>query len=706
MIVLARGCVLCSMSIPSVARNRIALRFQVLFPHLNERQRRLLTAAEARLVGHGGVRAVAQAAGVSETTVRKGVFELEQADDPLPDGRVRRPGGGRMRAEDLDAGLLPALLALVEPDERGDPTSSLRWTTKSLRNLAEELTRQGRSVSAPTVGRLLRANGFSLQVNVKTLEGSQHPDRDAQFRYINDQIKEHQAAGEPVISVDAKKKEQLGQLPTAGRQWRPRGEPVQVQDHSFFTGLNVEQAIPYGIYDITADVGWVNVGVDHDTSAFAVASIRRWWQACGGTEYPDATRLLITADAGGSNSYRFRLWKTELAELAAETGLTITVCHFPPGTSKWNKIEHRLFSHITMNWRGRPLSSHEVVVNTIAATTTRTGLRVVAELDLGSYPTGISVSRERMCALLIQPHEHRGVWNYTITPSTQDETVTAPASADLAQSRRTALQSLDIAALTGMSNDQLHALTERLAPLQAAQSEQRNYEMRGGRRLKAPGNHGRPLLSHADRVLITIIYLRQVCSQRVLSDLLEVNPVSIGKAIAETRQLLDQQRITVTATTLRFNTVHALTSYLTGDSDATTTIPDLPDTLTDPSLTGMSRADLATFIQTLTIAQAARKEQLRRQRRGRDRLPGTRGGVFRQKITEPQRILATILHKRRICNREVLAELFAVSSRTIGEATREVAPILEQHGWIPTPSQRFTTAAAVLASIEASDTPR
>jgi Rhodopirellula transposase DDE domain len=321
------------MSITAEAREQVSLRFEVLMPHLNERQRRLLLATEARLLGHGGVRAVARMAGVSETTVRAGVFELEQGEEPFPEGRVRRGGGGRKGAAALDAGLVPALLALVEPDERGDPESPLRWTTKSLRHLAGELARQGHPVSAPTAGSLLRENGFSLQGNAKTLEGDQHPDRDAQFRYINQQAKDHQAAGEPVISVDTKKREQLGLLPMGGQEWRPKGEPVQVEDHSFFfTGPDVEQAIPYGIYDVTRNTGWVNVGVDHDTSVFAVESIRRWWKVRGSRDYPQASRLLITADAGGSNSYRYRVWKSELAALAAETGLAITVCHFPPVT--------------------------------------------------------------------------------------------------------------------------------------------------------------------------------------------------------------------------------------------------------------------------------------------------------------------------------------------------------------------------------------
>src|SRR4249920_668133 len=311
----------------------LAAKFQAVFPHLDERQRRLLKGAEARALGHGGIRLVARAGGVREATVSLGAGELDSGAEPL--GRARRPGGGRKQAADLDPGLVPALLALVEPDERGDPMSPLRWTTKSLRHLADELTRQGHPVSAPTVGRLLKGEGFSLQANAKTLEGAQHPDRDAQFRYLNEQVKDHQADGEPVVSVDTKKREQLGRLPMAGREWRPKGQPVKVEDHHFFfTGPDVEQAIPYGIYDLTRNTGWVNVGVDHDTAVFAVASIRRWWQARGSLDYPQATRLLITADAGGSNGYRYRVWKSELATLAAETGLQVTVCHFPPGTSK------------------------------------------------------------------------------------------------------------------------------------------------------------------------------------------------------------------------------------------------------------------------------------------------------------------------------------------------------------------------------------
>ncbi len=402
------------MRISGEVRDQLVLKSAVLFPHLDERQRRLLMGAEARILGHGGIRAVAQAAEVSETTVRKGVDELEAGAEPL--GRARRPGGGRKRAAEVDPGLRPALLALVEPDMRGDPMSPLRWTTKSTRRLADQLTRQGHRVSADTVADLLREEGFSLQSNAKTLEGGQHPDRDAQFRYINDRAKEHIGAGDPVISVDTKKKELVGLYKNGGREWEPKGAPAKVKTHDFLDRQGPGKAIPYGIYDVAANTGWVSVGTDHDTAAFAVASIRRWWQARGSHDYPQATRLLITADAGGSNGYRTRAWKTELAALAAETGLEITVCHMPPGTSKWNKIEHRLFSHISMNWRGRPLTSHDVIVNSIKATTTHTGLKVHAELDLGTYDTGIKVTDTDIDALPMHRHRFHGDWNYTLHP--------------------------------------------------------------------------------------------------------------------------------------------------------------------------------------------------------------------------------------------------------------------------------------------------
>jgi transposase len=312
----------------------LAAKFAAIFPHLDERQRRLLMGAEARALGHGGIRLVARAAGVREATVSLGVTELDSGAEPL--GRARRPGGGRKRAADVDLGLRPALLALVEPDERGDPVPPLRWTVKSTRALAVELAAQGHKVSADTVGDLLREEGFSLQGNAKTIEGKQHPDRDAQFRYINEQVKDHQGTADPVVSVDTKKKELVGPFKNAGREWQPKGQPVATRTHDFPED-SLGKAVPYGVYDITGNTGWVSVGTDHDTAAFAVESIRRWWKSAGQGDYPLARRLLITADAGGSNGYRTRAWKAELAALAVETGLEITCCHFPPGTSKWNK---------------------------------------------------------------------------------------------------------------------------------------------------------------------------------------------------------------------------------------------------------------------------------------------------------------------------------------------------------------------------------
>ncbi|MCX4904769.1 ISAzo13 family transposase [Streptomyces sp. NBC_00878] len=522
------------MRIPSEVRDQLALRFGVLFPHLNERQQRLALAAEARLLGHGGVRAVARAAGVSETTVRKGVFELEGGEGPLPDGRVRRDGGGRKNAEELDPLLVPALLALVEPDERGDPMSPLRWTTKSLRSLAGELTRQGHATSAPTVGRLLRENGFSLQANAKTLEGAQHPDRDTQFRYINDQVKDHQAGGEPVVSVDTKKKEVVGEFKNAGREWRPAGDPVRVDVHDF-PGDALGKALPYGIYDLAANTGWVSVGTDHDTAAFAVESIRRWWSGQGRFDYPRATRLLITADAGGSNGYRTRAWKTELASFAAETGLAVTVCHMPPGTSKWNRIEHRLFSAITMNWRGRPLTSYEVIVQTITATTTHTGLSVHAELDPGSYPTGVKVSDVELNAVPLTGHAFHGEWNYTVHPRTAESAHSDSPAAGLDRG------ALSHPALTGMTSTALTALAEALATeWQALHAPDRTTRRDGGERRRAPGGGRRAKLDLADRVLATVLQQHLALPPTVLARLFTVSKDTIREATGEIRHLMDQ----------------------------------------------------------------------------------------------------------------------------------------------------------------------
>ena len=683
------------MALDAQLRDQLSRRFDMLLPQLDERQKRLALGTEARLIGHGGVRGVALAAQVSEATVRAGVSELVAADSSLPVGRSRRPGGGRKPAWKHDPGLVEALLRLVEPDERGDPVSPLRWTTKSLRHLADELSRSGHPVSAPTVGRLLKANGFSLQSTSKTLEGVQHPDRDAQFRYINEQVKSQQADGQPVISVDAKKKEHLGQLPAAGREWRPKGNPIAVEDHSFFaTGPDVPLAVPYGIYDIAADAGWVNVGVDHDTSAFAVASIRRWWRGAGSQEYPHARRLLITADAGGSNSYRYRLWKAELAAFAAETGLTVTVCHFPPGTSKWNKIEHRLFSAITLNWRGRPLTSHEVVVATINATRTRRGLNVHAELDEQTYPLGIAVSKQELRQLPIQPHEHHGEWNYTIAPTGAEA---APTTADeRARDRTEALHLLADQRITGMSGQELAALAEKLAPAQRAQAAQRHFEQRGGPRRRARGAGSKRILTPADGVLITVVYQRQVCSQKVLGELLGLSDMTIGMVIAETRQLLGENGVQISPATLRFSTAAALRDYATSDQP----LPDrsrILQLLSHPDLTGIPPADLAAMTARVRKVLEARGERHRHRRRDGETLPGARGGVFTQKITPDERILVTILYLRKLCSQDTLAELFTVSRRTIGNVIREVGPTLAQDGYTPTPTdKRFPDAQRII----------
>jgi hypothetical protein len=399
----------------------LAATFSLVAPHLTERQRRLLFGAAARALGYGGVSRVARLAEASRPTVRRGAAELDRPADPR--GRIRRHDGPR-RLGARDPGLLPALDRLVDPDTRGDPESPLRWTCKSTQELAQALTASGHPVSDDTVGRLLKQRGYRLQRTVKTLEGAQHPDRDAQFRYLNEQAKQHLAVGQPVVSVDTKKKELVGRFANGGREWQPVGEPERINVHDF-PDPALGKAIPYGVYDVGANRGWVSVGCDHDTAAFAVQTLRRWWQQVGRLAYPQAERLLVCADAGGSNGYRVRAWKTELARLAAETRLQVTVCHLPPGTSKWNRIEHRLFSHISMNWRGRPLESHQVIVELIGATTTRAGLRVRAELDRGRYPLGVKVGDQELAAVPLARHEFHGEWNSTLHPAADKPPPTA-----------------------------------------------------------------------------------------------------------------------------------------------------------------------------------------------------------------------------------------------------------------------------------------
>ena len=395
----------------------IQLRYEALDPVLDERSRRRFAAAEARAAGRGGVAIVSRITGVARSTINRGLAEL---DDDAPRDvavrRVRRPGGGRKMLIETDTTLLSDLQGLVEPTTRGDPQAPLLWTSRSLRNLAEALQAMGHRIGHNVVADLLRQLNYSLQGNRKTREGSNTPDRDAQFHYINAQVTAALEAGGPEISVDTKKKELVGDFKNAGRELRTKGDPEPVRVHDFKIP-ELGRAVPYGVYDIAGNAGWVSVGIDHDTASFAVNAIRRWWQSMGRGRYPEARSLLITADCGGSNGSRVRLWKHELQALADELRLTITVCHLPPGTSKWNKIEHRLFSFITQNWRGKPLVSYQTIVQLIAATTTRTGLNVKSEIDNATYPAGIKVSDRDMAAINITPHQFHGEWNYTIRPN-------------------------------------------------------------------------------------------------------------------------------------------------------------------------------------------------------------------------------------------------------------------------------------------------
>ena len=394
-------------------------KYEGLSALLNERSRRLWAATEARSLGRGGIAAVMAATGMSSATVAKGLKELDAPAAGLvdpPTGRVRKPGGGRKRARASQPALTKALSRLVEPTARGDPMQPLRWTCKSTAKLAVELKRLGIRVGPRTVAKELKAQGFSLQSNRKTREGSSHPDRDAQFAYINERVASFQRRGQPVISVDTKKKELVGEFKNAGREWRRRGQPEEVNVHDF-PDPKMKKAIPYGVYDLTRNEGWVSVGIDHDTARFAAASIRRWWRKMGRKRYPSATSLLITADCGGSNSSRTRLWKVALQALADELGLRLSVCHFPPGTSKWNKIEHRMFCHITQNWRGRPLTSYAAIVELIGNTTTKTGLQIRAELDENHYPPNEIVTPEQLAKVRMKPADLHGQWNYVIRPN-------------------------------------------------------------------------------------------------------------------------------------------------------------------------------------------------------------------------------------------------------------------------------------------------
>jgi len=519
----------------AVEREFVAAMLVPLWPHLDERLRRLVAGAAAGALGQGGIKAVSEVVGMRVGTVSNGVAELDSGE-VLP-GRVRREGAGRKKLTEHDPGLVTAVMSLVEPDKRGDPMSSLLWTTKSLRNLAREVSEQGHQCSHVSVRQVLLDQGFSLQSNFKTLEGNQHPDRDAQFHHINDTVKDFQATGDPVLSMDSKKKELVGNFATSGREWERVGQPVQVNGHDFpdpATG----KVVPYGVYDVSANSGWVVVGVDHDTAAFAVSCLRGWWNSTGRNTYPNATRLLITADGGGSNSSRGRAWKTELAAFALQTGLQVSVRHFPPGTSKWNRIEHHLFSHITMNWRGRPLSSHEVVVNTIASTTTRTGLKVHAELDTGTYPLGVgaTITDEQIHALPLDRDPWHGDWNYTLrpeppTPIPIKTPRPAPTPRNTPDRTRPAPDWLTHPAITGIDTDEWAALAHTLTEL-----HEHNLKKHGKK-------HGKTALSLPERLLAAVLKKRLGLHQHTIAALLGTNRHTL--AITETTTLLQQAGHTI-----------------------------------------------------------------------------------------------------------------------------------------------------------------
>jgi hypothetical protein len=503
-----------------------------LLPRVDERARRLVLGMAAEAAGEGGTRAVAALTGMAPQTVAKGAAELASGQDP-PAGRVRRPGGGRKLLADADPGLSGALEALIKDAMRGDPESPLVWTTRSAEHLAGQLTAAGHRCSDSTVLRMLKHAGYTQQSNSRAQEGRRHPERDAQFRYIAAQAREHLAAGQPVISVDSKKKEQVGNYAQGGREWGPAGEPVQVRDHDF-PGKDDKHAIPYGIYDEQANAGFVNVGTDGNTAALAVESIRRWWDLAGKGAYPDAARLLVTADAGGSNGYANRSWKAGLAELAQQTGLEITVCHFPPGTSKWNKIEHRLFCQISLAWRGRPLTSYDVIINTIGAVTTATGLDVRAVLDENSYPAGLKISDEQIKDIedrCLARHDFHGEWNYALLPVPRpapdprpDPEPGAPPGPDL--------HALADPAITGMARQDFAALTASLEIPLAAAREQRLYTTRGGPR--HPGNHrARARLTPQARLLAAICRYRLGMTGRAISALFEIDKSAISIATRE-----------------------------------------------------------------------------------------------------------------------------------------------------------------------------
>jgi hypothetical protein len=530
------------MAVPGDAVAVLAAKFAVMRQVADERTWRVYLGSEARALGHGGIVVVARAAGVSETTVAAGVAEIEAGGlDGLPPGRSRRPGGGRRKAEDAQPGLTGALRGLVEAATRGDPVAEITWCSLSLRDIERQMAGLGFRCGKDAVARMMRQDGYSLQGMSRTIEGKQHPDRDAQFRRINAMIAGFRAAGDPVVSVDAKKKEQLGPFWRAGRTWRPAGDPVRVRDHDF-PDHELGKITPYGIYDIAANRGFVSVGTSCDTAAFAVSALRLWWKQEGSLRYPGAGRLLVTCDAGGSNSYKNRAWKDQLAALAAETGLQIWVCHFPPGTSKWNKIEHRLFCHITRTWRGRPLMTPEDAVAGIAATTTYAGLKVIAVLDENEYPKGEEVSGQRMKYLeecLLDRGAVRGEWNYAVLPAPRPAPEPEP---EPERPGRCPQAALNHPALTGMDPGGLLALAAALDVPFGARREQRNYAKRGHRRVNAlrngDGSNGRRRIGLTDHVLAWRLREHLRLPVQAIGVLLGIGPSTASHAAALTARLL------------------------------------------------------------------------------------------------------------------------------------------------------------------------
>jgi Rhodopirellula transposase DDE domain len=573
---------------------RMGPQLELLLPELDEKSRRLVLGAVALAAGDGGTGAVARMCGASWQTVANGAAELASGQ-VAPPGRVRRAGAGRKPLAETDPGLVPALLALVEDSSRGDPGSPLMWTTKSAKHLSGELAAQGHPCSPQTAWRLLGELGFSTQANARVAEGRRHPDRDAQFRYIAGQAKEHLAAGQPVISVDAKKKEQVGQYAQGGAEWRPAGDPVRARSHDF-PDRDGGHAIPYGVYDVGANTGFVNVGTDHNTAALAVESVRRWWQLIGKDAYPGAARLLVTCDAGGSNGWRNRAWKAGLAALAAETGLEITVCHFPPGTSKWNKIEHRLFSQITLGWRGRPLTSYDVIINTIAAVTTATGLAVTAVLDGTPCPAGTRISDEQMHDLeqrALTRHGFHGDWNYAFGPVPRPAPPPPPPPPPAGLCDPAALNH---PALTGLDPAALDALAAALDIPYRAHREQRRY-LRSGRPRTRPagtaagGGHNRKI-SLPGHLIATRLRAHLNLPPHVIGALLGADKTTISHATTRTRALLaalppSQHPPAAPPPAIRPRTLDDLRDYAARHG---ITIPAPPaaattphDTLTDPA---------------------------------------------------------------------------------------------------------------------------